>query len=258
MSVQRLLLLVPHPDDEVVGAAILLRRALAAGSQAFALYLTTGIPSSEMLWPWHRSGHARRLARRQDEAVAVARRMGLTPVGFQSWPSRSLKSYLGEAEALIAAAIAQHRIDALWVPAYEGAHQDHDSANFLASRFARRLPVSEFAEYNFAGGDVHTGIFPATLGGEQTIKLNAEEQAWKRDLLRGYWSERGNLAHIRTARESLRRLPFHDYTKPAHPGRQFWERFHWVPFPHPRIDFDRAGAVRAALAAFARTAPLIG
>jgi len=258
MTVQRLLLLVPHPDDEVVGAAILLRRALAAGSQAFALYLTTGIPSSAALWPWQRSGHARRLARRQDEAVVVARRIGLTPVGFQSWPSRSLKSHLGDAEALIAGAIAQHCIDALWVPAYEGAHQDHDSANFLASRFAHRLPVSEFAEYNFAGGELHTGVFPVARGGEQTIALNAAEQAWKRDLLRGYSSERGNLAHIRTAQESLRLLPCHDYTKPAHPGRQFWERFHWVPFAHPRIDFDRAGDVRAALAAYARTVPLIG
>jgi LmbE family N-acetylglucosaminyl deacetylase len=252
MTPPRVLLLIPHPDDEVVGAALAIRRAAAAGARIFGLYLTTGVPDPRQLWPWQRAGHGRRVQRRRAEAQAVAGLLGLTPLGFQPWPSRSLKSHLAEAAGLLDALIGQHRIEALWVPAWEGAHQDHDCANFLASRFAARLPVSEFAEYNFAGGRVRIGEFPQTRGGEETLQPNPSEAAWKRGLLARYRSERGNLAHITIAAESFRPLPAHDYTRPAHFGRQFWERFHWVPFAHPRIDFERAGDVRVALAEFSR------
>jgi LmbE family N-acetylglucosaminyl deacetylase len=254
MTARRLLLLIPHPDDEVVGAAIVLRRAVAQGAQAFALYLTTGVPARAALWPWQRRHYEQRIARRRNAARDVADALALRPIGFQPWPSRSLKAHLGEALALIDGAIAELGIEALWVPAWEGAHQDHDSANFLASRFVGRLPVSEFAEYNFAGGKARSGAFPEAKGNEETLRLTPAEQAWKRDLLARYRSERANLAHIRLASEALRPLAVHDYSRPAHPGRQFWERFHWVPFRHPRIDFDRAAEVRAALSRFAAPA----
>ena len=101
----RILVLAPHPDDEVVGAAVAARRAMAAGAQVFALYLTTGVPAAGALWPWQRPRHGARVRRRRAEASEAARFMGLTPAGFLDWPSRSLKSHLAEAEAAIARAI---------------------------------------------------------------------------------------------------------------------------------------------------------
>lgn len=79
----------------------------------------------------------------------------------------------------------------------------------------------------------------------------------KRRLLALYRSERGNLRHVRTALESLRPLPRHDYTRPPHAGTLFRERFHWVPFRHRRVDFERTGAVLAALQDFALSAPAL-
>jgi LmbE family N-acetylglucosaminyl deacetylase len=232
---QRILVLAPHPDDEVVGAAVAARRAI---------------------WPWQRAGHGARIRRRREEALKAAERIGLKPAGFLDWPSRSLKSHLAEAEAAIAGAIAEHGIAALWTPAFEGAHQDHDAANFLAARFAGSLPVLEFAAYNYAGGQIRSGEFPP--GGESAgvLELTPEEVSWKRRLLACYASERGNLAHIRLASESFRPLPAHDYGKSPHPGRLFWERYHWVPFRHPRIDFTRSEEVRAALLAYAKANPV--
>jgi N-acetylglucosamine malate deacetylase 1 len=253
---QRILVLAPHPDDEVVGAAVAARRAIAGGTAVFVLYLTTGVPAGAQLWPWQRPGHVARVRRRREEALQAAGLIGLKPAGFLDWPSRSLKSHLAEAEAAIADAIAAHGIAALWTPAWEGAHQDHDAVNFLAARFAGGLPVLEFAAYNYAGGRLRSGEFPE--GGEPAglLELTPEEVSWKRRLLACYASERGNLAHIRLASESFRPLAGHDYAKSPHPGRLFWERYHWVPIRHPRIDFTRPADLRAALAAYAKATPL--
>ncbi|HZT50946.1 MAG TPA: PIG-L family deacetylase [Stellaceae bacterium] len=244
---ERVLLLVPHPDDEVVGCAAAIARACAEGAAFYALYLTTGVPPRAALWRWQRPNYARRIARRRAEAEAAARALGIAPLGFADWPARTLKAHLAETLATARDAAARCRADAIWVPAWEGGHQDHDVANFLAARLSPAVAVVEFAEYNFAGGTVRTQRFPFETGRETVLQLTAEEAARKRALLALYRSERGNLAHVGTAVESLRPLPPHDYTAPPHPGRLFRERFHWVPIPHPRIDFEPSAAVRAAL-----------
>jgi N-acetylglucosamine malate deacetylase 1 len=248
MSPPHILLLIPHPDDEVVCAALAIRRAIAAGSRVLGLYLTTGVPDREVLWPWQRRGHVRLVAQRHAEAVAAATALGLEPVHFSDWPTRRLKDHLVAADALIARTLAEHAVDALWVPAWEGAHQDHDVANFLAARHAARLPVTEFAAYSYAGGRVASQQF-ATTSGEEVTMLSPAEQRWKRDLLALYHSERGNLRHIGITQESRHSLTIHDYARPPHDGCLFYQRFQWVPFRHPRIDFDRPEAICAALTA---------
>ena len=101
MTARRVLILIPHPDDEVVGCAIAARRARAEGATLWGLYLTTGIPSRDQLWPWQRRGYERRVERRRREAIIAAKTIGISPVRFQDWPSRTLKAHLDEAAALI-------------------------------------------------------------------------------------------------------------------------------------------------------------
>jgi LmbE family N-acetylglucosaminyl deacetylase len=240
--VRRILVLAPHPDDEVVGCAVALRRAIADGAEARVLFLTTGVPARDVLWPWQRRRHGSMVERRRQEAVAAAARMGVAILGFEPWATRTLKDHLAAAEARIRAAAEASEV---WVPAWEGAHQDHDVANFLAARLDR--PVFEFAEYGFAGGVVRSNEFPA--GGGAIIRLTLAEAEWKRALLALYASERGNLHHIGVVQEALRPLPRHDYARPPHAGKLFYQRFQWVPFRHPRIDFTRPQEVCAALAA---------
>ena len=40
----RVLILAPHPDDEVVACGLATIRARAAGTPVFVLYLTSGVP----------------------------------------------------------------------------------------------------------------------------------------------------------------------------------------------------------------------
>jgi LmbE family N-acetylglucosaminyl deacetylase len=248
MTARRILVLAPHPDDEVVGCAAAIRRGVASGARFFALYLTTGIPPADALWPWQRRSYAARVTRRRGEALAAAACLGLEPIAFGERPSRTLKSELARAQSEIATALARSAAEEVWVSAWEGAHQDHDAANFLASRIAQRIAVLEYAEYNYAGGTVRVQNFSSSTGAETVLRLTPGEAAAKRDLLALYRSERSNLAHIGTAHETLRPLPRHDYAAPPHGGTLFCERFHWVPFRHPRVDFERHARLRAALA----------
>src|SRR5262249_42277673 len=150
------LILIPHPDDEVVGCAIAIARARRAGAEISGLYLTTGIPARERVWPWRRSRYPALVARRREEARRAAAALGITPVGFLDWPSRTLKSHLDEAMAAISRTLAERGIDEIWTPAWEGGHQDHDVTNFLAALLAAKMAVREFAEYNLAGGRVRS------------------------------------------------------------------------------------------------------
>lgn len=251
MSARRILLLIPHPDDEVVGCAAAIARARADGAAVFGLYLTTGLPPAEALWRGQRRRYDEYVARRRQEALGAAAALGVEPVGFAARPSRTLKAELRAARGEIEAALQRCAADAVWVSAWEGGHQDHDVANFLAARLADRVPVTEYAEYNYAGGAVRSQRFPRETGAETVLRLSASEAAAKRGLLALYRSERGNLAHIRTEMESLRPLPRHDYAAAPHDGMLFRERFHWLPLRHPRVDFDATGTVIAALMNFA-------
>ncbi len=246
---RRILLLVPHPDDEVVGCCAAIGRARAGGAAVFALYLTTGVPDPAALWRWDRAAHPERVQRRRLEALRVAERLGIRPVAFLDTPTRRLKDELAPALAAARAAVAEHDVDMVWAPAWEGGHQDHDSANFLASRLGDLAPVWEFAEYNRAGGTINAQSFPD--GGEGLmLSLSPDEVALKREALAMYPSETGNLGYVGTARERFRPLPAHDYARPPHAGRTFYQRFQWVPFRHPRVDFTTPEEVCAALQAF--------
>jgi hypothetical protein len=211
------------------------------------LFLTTGVPARETVWPWERRRHDARVARRRDEAIAVAQRLGVDIVAFQPWPTRTLKDHLAQAEQVVRDAARD--ADEVWVPAWEGAHQDHDVANWLASRLT--CPVLEFAEYSFAGGVVRSNELPDGAG---VRRLTPDEANWKRALLGLYESERGNLRHIRAEQEALRPLAVHDYSRPPHDGKLFYQRFQWVPFRHPRVDFtDPREVCRVLVAAHGRS-----
>lgn len=249
---RRILVLIPHPDDEVVGAALAIRRAIRGDAAVFGLDLTHGCPPH--------SASAARIARRRREADAAARELGMTRIADDGLAARNLRHALPAAHRRVLAAIDAHAIDTIWAPAYEGAHADHDCANALAFAAARARPglgAWEFAEYNNARGRGEANRFPAPHPGEIVLELE-DEGRWKTHLLALYRSERFNLRIAsgggKPFREAFRPLPAQDYARPPHPGRLFYERFQWVPIPVPRIDFTTPAEVSAAIAAFLREA----
>lgn len=247
---RRILICVPHPDDEVVASCAAIGRSQSEGAEVFAIYLTDGCLAHETVWPWRRRRHPDDVARRRAEAELVAQRLGLTPVGWAARPARRLWRELPEVYAEIRAAIASCAADQLWIPAYEGGNPDHDGLNGLGQLFVNQIEVLEFAEYNFCGGQVRAQQFPFPDGSEKTFVLSDEERARKGALLRLYRSERENLGYVGLKRELWRKLARYDYSQPPHPGVLWYARHQWVPFRHPRVDFTRPAEVSQAIVAF--------
>ena len=252
---ERILFLAPHPDDELVAAAVSMARTRAAGGAIHILFLTTGVPAPDQLWPWRRADHATRVTTRRSEALRVADALNSVPIGFSEWPSRSLKSHIEQALAWISQCIREYAIEAIWVPAWEGGHQDHDVANFLASHAANGRPVIEFAEYNWAHGSSHWHRFAVPNGTETVLRLTGDEIGAKKRLLAMYRSEKANLGGVRFDQEMFRPLPAHDYGARPHSGPLWRERFHWVGrlIRHPGVDFEPTDRVIETLAKFAAT-----
>ena len=248
----RILILIPHPDDEVVGCFAAARRALARGASLFGLYLTTGVPAADRLWPWDRKSHTTRVKIRREEAKKAAELLGMEILGLRETATREFRHDLDLVRDDVLAILAEREIDTIWVPAFEGAHQDHDAANALASTLRSPVEVFEFAEYNNADGRVRSNHFPQSNGTEKRLQLSVEEAETKRAALAVYDSEQGNLAHIDAQRETFRPLADYDYSQPPHPGKLFFARFQWVPIPHPRVDFTPPAEVYAALGEFIR------
>jgi LmbE family N-acetylglucosaminyl deacetylase len=246
---RRILVLIPHPDDEVVGCCAAIGRARQQGAEVLGAYLTTGVPAAAVLWPWQRNGHPARVARRLEEARRAAELLHMVPLSFSEIPTRELKSHISSTRDSVRRHIRFHGIDVLWAPAYEGGHQDHDVANFIASTLLNVARVWEFSEYNFAGGKARSQEFVSPKGAEQRILLTPEEQVAKQKALALYESEKGNLTYVRTEQEVFRPLAAYSYSRPPHSGKLFYQRFQWVPY-HPRVDHTKPDEVCRALVEF--------
>ncbi len=243
-----ILILAPHPDDEVVACCAAIGRAKAEGAAVSALILTHGCVARQTMWPWARGRYEAVVAQRRSEAERVLAELGATAAGWSDRPARELWRHLEAAVTEIRAAVSNFRIDQLWAPAFEGGNADHDAANAIAARLAAEgLSVLEFAEYNLAGGQVNSHAFPTSVGAEETLQLTPEEQNGKRRALALYASEAPNLSYVKLERETFRPLPDHDYGAPPHPGKLWYARFQWVPFRHPGVDFTQPAAVARAL-----------
>lgn len=253
---RNILLLVPHPDDEIVACAATIGRAQREGAKIYPLYLTHGCIARELRWPWDRRHHDRHIARRRNEARDAARLLHLIPSNWPDRPARGLWGELASVNDDISRAVSDYHIDQIWTPAYEGGNPDHDALNALVSRWAPQLSVLEFAEYNFAGGRSRSQEFPVANGSEQVITLTEEERAFKKRALKIYQSERGNLFYVKTERECFRPLAQYDYSRPPHDGTLWYARFQWVPFRHPRVDFTNPEEICQAVTRFMASQPV--
>lgn len=247
---KRILVLVPHPDDEVAGVAAALARARSQGARLFALYLSHGCLPRHAMWRRDRKNYESKVERRLREAAAAAEFFGIKNAGAA--PKRAAREIWKDMKGVwwdVQRSIEKCAPDRVWVPAYEGGNPDHDAVNALATKLGG-TEVWEFSEYHFDGGRAHSNRFIAERGDEQILPLTREEKEMKRMALKIYASERRNLSYIKCEQESLRPLAKYNYKKPPHPGTLWYGRFQWMPFKHPEVDFTKAEEVSAAIIKF--------
>lgn len=189
---ERILILAPHPDDEIVACGVAAWRLYQQGAQVFVRWLTDGVIPLDDMWLWDRRRRpaqaVRRLAQGR-QAVAMMGAQLLEP--DPNLPARGLWRQMDAVAKSIQADIAAHAPTQIWVPAYEGGNPDHDALNAIGAFLAGEgHDLRECAEYHFAGGRAHSHSFVTKRSDAQILTLTPEERAFKRRCLDAYVSEK--------------------------------------------------------------------
>ncbi len=149
----RLLVIAPHPDDETLGAGILIQRVRAAGGRVDIASLTDGDNNP---WPQRLlerrlrvggTGRARWAARRRQEMSRALRELGVPPDGLHAlgWPDQGLAPLLlqpgNDLVPEIAALIVALRPTLVVLPALADRHPDHGTAHVLVRLALAAIPL---------------------------------------------------------------------------------------------------------------------
>ncbi|MDA8079486.1 MAG: PIG-L family deacetylase [Nitrospiraceae bacterium] len=133
----RVLVLAPHIDDEVIGCGGSLRKHVLAGDEVSVLYF------------------ADCAAERRKEAEEAAGILGIRDLGFLDFRSKTLLDNQGPAAGL-AAAMAGHRPDIVYLPSLFDRHNDHMAVNHLLCRWYEK----ELRDITVCGCEIWTTFAP--------------------------------------------------------------------------------------------------
>lgn len=125
-GVRRAVIVAPHPDDEVIGAAGLIAALRRQGSQVDVIVVSDGAAShpGSTRWP------AKRLvAARREESLRALRRLGVLPpqVTFLGLPDGALGGDDARCRRMLHRRLARRTADLLVGPAASDAHPDHQA-----------------------------------------------------------------------------------------------------------------------------------
>ena len=227
----RTLVVVAHPDDEVIGCGALLQRM----TEPVVVFCTDGAPRQAQWWQRYGSREAYSQLRRGEarEAlshVGVSKFEFLSDASGQSFVDQELFKRIPEVIAALHQLIDRYHPQALLTQAYEGGHPDHDTCCFVTSIVAQEaaIPAWEMPLYH---RDEHgNGIrqqFVQSSSDIVELPASAAEVERKHRMFEAYESQ-GNIASAFDARvERVRPLYRYDFTQPPHKGKLNYEIWCW-------------------------------
>lgn len=236
------LFIFAHHDDELF-ISITMRRLMRTGGPVRAAWLTRGGMKGE---------------RRQSESRKAMELLGVEPENliFFGLPDGHLLDYLEDIIPRLMGLLERHRPASVFVPAYAGGHQDHDTVQLAGAVAIRRLQEAEHYAPGPAVGrsrDITLYEFPLyhrfgsrilsvgelIPGGDYPVlrtPLKLRDRLLKQRLARIYKSQRlilypllgikGGPAMLHRDGEPYRQVPpDRNYERPPHPGRLAYEYF---------------------------------
>lgn len=228
---QRVLVVVAHPDDEIVGAGILMSRLPGVA----VLHVTDGAPRDVAFRPKSFTGsRAAYAAARRRELKAAMKLAGIGPERLYTLgiPDQEASLAMVEIAQEVASYARKLGAEVVLTHAYEGGHPDHD-ATALACRAAydqlRREggPVPDLMEMALYHADpmgnmVLGKLLPAPADYEGKVvhwKMSPSEMDLKRRMIECFATQRETLApFLPPPEESFRPAPLYDFSQPPHPG----------------------------------------
>ncbi|WP_206240093.1 PIG-L deacetylase family protein [Novosphingobium terrae] len=131
-----LLVLAPHPDDEILGCARLMQHAAAKGCPVVIIWLTNGGASHGLL---EADEHIALISRRRAEAAQGVRALGIAPIATYhlDYPDGSLNDHLAMAKEDVERICLLHAVATVAVTDDGDSHPDHRAAHALAMGLKR-------------------------------------------------------------------------------------------------------------------------
>lgn len=228
----RVLLIAAHPDDETIGAGVLLSRR----KNVQVVHVTDGSPinsSDALAAGFSREEYAQARRRETVEALAVA---GIPESAILNlhYTDQQTAFQLNEISASISYLMRQIRPDIVLTHAYEGGHPDHDSVAFASHLAQRTCPDATFSLCEFTG--YHAGQHGMEIGEflpqpgpcEYTYALSPRERVFKIEMMNKFTTQANTLQpFFRPEVERFRVAPHYDFTQPPHEGKLWYENFNW-------------------------------
>jgi len=230
----RILVLAAHPDDETIGASMLLSRF----PESCVAFLTDGAPRDMKLWSAGVNGSQEHYAEtRRHEAICALDCTGISRERI-FWLGAVDQEAVFEIRRLAemsASLISKIRPAVVITHSYEGGHPDHDAAAVVARLALRewdekdRSALLEMTSYHALDGKCVTAEFlNPELTPELLFELSGDDRERKRRMMNAYASQRLVLESFSVDRERLRLAPEYDFSTPPHEGKLWYECMGWA------------------------------
>ena len=232
----RTLIVAPHSDDAVVGAA----SQIPAMHDAWVIHATDSAPRN--MYDARRYGFdtAADYARvRRNEAMVALGMAGIPPeqVVELGFPDQEASYCLVEMTFRLVDHFLRLQPARILAPAYEGGHPDHDAVAFAVAqalavsqrRLGVRYPLMEYALYHRGPNGTECGTFLPGIA-STVINLEGDQFHRKTRLLDCFVTQRQTLGYLgafESRREAYRPAPAYDFSRPPHDGALHYESFDW-------------------------------
>jgi len=252
------LVVVAHPDDEVIGCGVLMQRM----EQVRVVFATDGAPLDKKFWPKHDTREQYASVRKLEACDALAyaevdRIEYLTDSEGTTIPDQELFRNLDAAAESLRRMVERVSPKILLTLAYEGGHPDHDCCNFLVHHIASQSGVLawEMPLYHLGNGGLVRQTFRAKDNTELMLDPSFNENKTKQLMMAAYSSQADFLMTFSSSGERFRPLASdrYDYFHPPHAGQLNYESWGWpisgadlcsafADFLHARLTADRRSA----------------
>jgi LmbE family N-acetylglucosaminyl deacetylase len=186
MSAHKILILAPHPDDEVLGCGGTACRHRAAGDSIFAVFLTSGELGLKHL----KQEKAWQI--REAEARRAARILGLAGMEFLRGPDWGLAEAIPGLARSLRPILEREKPERIYLPHPSDGHPDHQIVLTLLRRALRRsrLPTPELLAYE---------IWTPLLTFDHVVDIT-DWMPGKLKALRAHRSQLGEFDYVRAIR----------------------------------------------------------